>query len=98
MSFFALLDPDPTEQSNADPFGSATLGRDYFFFEEKQSRRLTNQPFFSFQKALLELNKSPLFQSIISPDTRSLGVSLGSEDLNSNIMNIPQVDSQSSND
>jgi hypothetical protein len=58
----------------------------------------TNQHFFSFQKALLELNKSPLFQSIISPDARSLGVSLGSEDLNSNIMNIPQVESQSTND
>jgi hypothetical protein len=64
-----------------------------FFSRKNKVATLLTSVFFSFQKALLELNKSPLFQSIISPDTRSLGVSLGSEDLNSNIMNIPQVES-----
>ncbi len=59
MSFFALLDPDPTEQINADPFGSDTLGRDNFFFEEKQSRHLTNQRFFFFPKGVAGAEQVP---------------------------------------
>jgi hypothetical protein len=42
-------------------------------------------------QALLELNKSKLFGSIISPNLRSLGVSLGNENLHTEIKDYPQV-------
>ncbi len=60
MSFFALLDPDPAEQSNADPFGSATLGRDYFFFSRKNKVATpTNQRFFFFPKGVAGAEQVP---------------------------------------
>lgn len=43
-------------------------------------------------QALLELQKSALWRSITNPDLRSLGVSLGNENLHPVIKNIPQVE------
>jgi hypothetical protein len=60
MSFFALLDPDPAEQINADPFGSATLGRDYVFFSRKNkgATSLTSL-FFFFPKGVAGAEQVP---------------------------------------